>query len=379
MAPYGGEVIDFEPKAYVQPRKSLKVMSRETQFAFAAGEMAWADAGLEGIEVDPEHVGVIGAAGLQYCPLDELIDPLSESTNGDGVIDLVAWGERGMRRLFPLWMLKYLPNMAACHVGIRRQAFGPTNTISLGEVSSLVALGEAFEAIRRGAADVMLAGGTSSKVDLTDIILHGGMGLSRRQGAPEQTCRPFDTDRDGGVVGEGAAYFVLESREHAERRGFFHRDGAPWAEVKSVISRCEAAAENCSPTGRALVQAVHAALKTAEVEPASLAMVKAHGASRTDSDASEAQALVKVVGDTPITAPTSYFGSIGAAGGAVELAATLIAWREGTIPATLNYETPDPACPVNVSSDHREAIGDALLAVNQSVVGQAVAALLQKC
>lgn len=379
LAPFGGEVVGFDPKEHVQPRKSLKVMSRETQLAFAAGEMAWADAGLEGAEVDPERVGVIGAAGLQYCPLDELADPVAESRNGEGVCDLVAWGEHGMRRLFPLWMLKYLPNMAACHVGIRRQACGPTNTVSLGAVSSLVALGEAFQTIRRGAADAMLVGGTSSRIDTTDLVSHAGAGLSMRTDSPEKACRPFDADRDGAVCGEGAAYFVAESREHAERRGFFLRDGRAWASVESVVSRCENSVTSHAPTGKALEQACRAALEASGCKPADLAMVKAHGVSRPEADALEAQALMRVIGDAPVFAPTSYFGSLGAAGGAVELAAALIGLSEGISPATLNYETPDPDCPVNVSAEHRDASGEVLLAVNQAVAGQAVAAVLGRC
>ena len=107
-------------------------------------------------------------------------------------------------------------------------------------------------------------------------------------------------------------------------------------------------------------------------------MVKAHGVSRVEADAAEARALSEVVGDVPVTAPTSYTGSIGAACGAVELASALIAWREGLVPATLNHETPDPACPVNVASEHRTTSGQSLLAVNQAVTGQAVAATLSK-
>ena len=376
--PIGGSIDNFDPKAHVKPRKSLKVMSRETQLAFAAGELAWADAGLEESEVDPERLGVIGAAGLQFCPLEELADPMGKSLNGSGAFDMVEWGASGMGQLFPLWMLKYLPNMAACHVGIRRQAFGPTNTISLGEVSSLVAVGEALEIVRRGAADMMLAGGTSSKIDVTDLVFHAGAGLSKRGDDPSAACRPFDADRDGAVCGEGAAYFVLETRDHAERRGFFQRGGTPWARIDSVVSRFEPVIASRAPTGAALQKAAAASLQQAAVDAKDLSMVKAHGVSRVEADAAEARALSEVVGDVPVTAPTSYTGSIGAACGAVELASALIAWREGLVPATLNHETPDPACPVNVASEHRTTSGQSLLAVNQAVTGQAVAATLSK-
>ena len=375
--PIGGQVADFEGKKYVQPRKSLKVMAREIQLAFAAGELAWDDAQMADVEIDPQRVGVVGAAGLLYCGLDELAPAVGDSLNDEGVVDLVDWGERGMKQLFPLWMLKYLPNMAACHVGIRRQAFGPTNTISLGDVSSLLAIGEATEAIRRGAADVMIAGGTSTKLDLTDLMFHGGAGLSRRADAPEKACRPFDADRDGAVAAEGAAYFVLESREHAERRGYFQRGGKPWGELAAIVTRCEPAVDSRKPTGKAIASAAAAALDQSNVASGDLAMVKTHGSSRVEDDATEAAALRPVVGDAPATAPTSYVGSAGAAGGSVELALALIAAKQGVVPATLNYETADPACPLNLAADHREVAGDAMLAVNHALTGQAVAAVVK--
>ncbi|TWT94856.1 3-oxoacyl-[acyl-carrier-protein] synthase 2 [Botrimarina colliarenosi] len=378
IAPFGGAVTDFDGKKYVQPRKSLKVMAREIQLAFAAGEMAWTNAGLDAAEVDPERVGVVGAAGLLYCGLDELVSPMAESLNERGEVDLKEWGNRGMRQLFPLWMLKYLPNMAACHVGIRRQAFGPTNTISLGDVSSLLAIGEAAAVIQRGAADVMLAGGTSTKLDLTDLVFHGGLGLSRRAGDPAGACRPFDRDRDGFVLAEGAAYFVLESREHAERRAFAQRGGQAWGAVEGVCNRCEPSIETRQPTGKAIAAAVNGVLETTGVAPSDLAMVKAHGSSRPETDAMEAATLAEIVGDAPVTAPTSYVGCSGAASGAVELALALVGWRQGVVPATLNYQTPDPACPVNVAGEHRPATGDALLALNYALTGQAVAALIRR-
>lgn len=376
IAPFGGVVSGFDGKKHVQPRKSLKVMAREIQLAFAAGEMAWTDAGLAEAPVDPERVGVVGAAGMLYCDLAELVDPMADARNEAGQIDLVDWGQRGMRQLFPLWMLKYLPNMAACHVGIKRQAFGPTNTISLGDVSSLLAVGEAAATIQRGAADVMLAGGASTKLDLTDLVFHGGAGLSRRADAPEQACRPFDLERDGLVAGEGAAYFVLESREHAARRGLGARSGAPWGSIDAVATRFENSVASRAPTGAAIEAAVRAALDTASVGADRLAFVKAHGSSRPETDATEAQALARVVGDRPVTAPTSYVGSSGAACGAVELALALVAKRAAVAPATLNYQTPDPSCPVNACGQNRKAEGDAILALNYSLTGQAVAAVI---
>ncbi|MEN0110199.1 MAG: beta-ketoacyl synthase N-terminal-like domain-containing protein [Planctomycetota bacterium] len=376
--PIGADIADFEPKRHVQPRKSLKVMAREIQLAFAAGELAWADAGFEETPVEPERVGVVGAAGLIFCPLEELADAYRESIDDANDFDLRRWGAAGMGKLYPLWMLKHLPNLAACHVGIRRQALGPTNTIAQGDVSGLLAIGEAADTIRRGAADVMLAGGATSRIDLTDLAFRGGAGLSRRIDDPAGACRPFDAQRDGSVAAEGAAYFVLESRDHAERRGFTQRGGEAWGRLASVACRFEPTTAGRGVPSRAIAASATAALDGSEAGAASLAMVKAHGAARIDSDAAEAAALAPVVGDAPVTAPTSFLGSSGAACGAVELAAALIGWREGIVPATLNHTTPDPACPLSVSAEHCDATGDALLAVNHAVTGQAVAAVVTR-
>ncbi len=223
LAPWGGAVRDFDPKEFIQPRKSIKVMSREIQLASAAAEMAWQDAGLAEATIDPERFGVIGAAGLLYCELEELDQPFKSWVNHEH-FDIERWSRLAMGEMYPLWMLKYLPNMPACHIGIRYDARGPNNTIALGDVSSLVAVAEAAEMIRRDLADVMIVGGTGSRINVTDLTWHAGARLARGDACdiaadPAAVCRPFDRTRSGMVYGEGAAEFVLESRDHAERRG----------------------------------------------------------------------------------------------------------------------------------------------------------------
>jgi 3-oxoacyl-[acyl-carrier-protein] synthase II len=176
LAPFGGSVVDFEPKEFIQPRKSIKVMCREIQLASAAAEMAWQDAGLAGAAIDPDRFGVIGAAGVLYCDLEELRIPFIEWLKQED-FDIHRWSRKAMGELYPLWMLKYLPNMPACHIGIRYDARGPNNTISLGDVSSMLAVAEAADVIRRDHADVMIVGGTGSKLNVTDFIWHGNARL----------------------------------------------------------------------------------------------------------------------------------------------------------------------------------------------------------
>ncbi|TWT88150.1 3-oxoacyl-[acyl-carrier-protein] synthase 2 [Pseudobythopirellula maris] len=370
IAPFGGLIDDFNPKEHVKPRKSLKVMAREIQIGYAAAELARESAGIEEGQIDPERQGVVAGAGMLYCDCEELAAPFRASMAGHA-FDFERWGKEGLGEMYPLWLLKYLPNMTACHVGIRQDARGPTNTIAHGDVSSLLALGEAADVIRRGGADVMLAGGSGSRLDLTDLSWRSGAGLTLKGDDPAAASRPFDATRDGSVCGEGAAFFVLESARHAARR-----QAKVLGRVAAVANRYEATTAGRKPPGKAIAAAIAAAMERAGLKGEDLAMVKAHGASRLDEDAAEAQAIRARVGDAPVTAPTSFFGRTGAGCGAVELAAALIARNQGVTPATLNFATADPECPVSVSAEHRPAESGAILALNHTVTGQAAAAVI---
>lgn len=368
IAPWGGAVVGFEPKEFIQPRKSLKVMSREIQLAGAAAEMAWRDAGLAEAAIDPDRFGVIGATGLLYCELEELQKPFEEWVKQDD-FDIHRWSKLAMGEMYPLWMLKYLPNMPSCHVGIRYDARGPNNTIAEGDVSSLLAVAEAADVIRRDLADVMIAGGAGSRINITDLMWHRGARLSTDAADdPATVCRPFDAKRTGMVYGEGAAELVLESRDHAERRGV-----RPLARVAGAASRFEPSAESLQPTGDAIRRAIEAALAAAKLESFHIGHVNAHGNSTVDDDRAEAAAIRKALGNVPVTAPKSYFGNLGHGSGAVELAVSLLGLAEGAIPATLNYETPDPDCPVNVVTEQQAAEHSTFVKLNHNTTGQAAA------
>jgi 3-oxoacyl-[acyl-carrier-protein] synthase II len=375
IAPWGGEVRDFEPKEYIQPRKSIKVMSREIQLASAAAEMAWQDAGLAEAAIDAERFGVIGAAGLFYCELDELDQPFKSWIRQER-FDIQQWSKLAMGEMYPLWLLKYLPNMPACHIGIRYDARGPNNTIAQGDVSSLMALAEAAEMIRRDLADVMIVGGTGSRINITDLMWHAGARVSRGDAHnsaanPSGVCRPFDLKRSGMVYGEGAAEFVLESRDHAERRGI-----GPLARIAGAASRYEPAAESLEPSGDAIRRAIQAALAAAKIESFHVGHVNAHGNSTVEDDRAEARAIRAALGNVPVTAPKSFFGNLGHGSGAVELAVSLVALAHGVIPPTLNYETPDPDCPVNVVSESRPAESGTFVKLSHNTTGQATAVVV---
>lgn len=371
LAPFGGDISGFEPKDLIQPRKSIKIMSRPIQLAAAAAELAWQDAGLGAATVDPERFGVVGAAGIMYCDIDELRIPYVEWLKQED-FDIHRWSRKAMGELYPLWMLKYLPNMPACHIGIRYDARGPNNTIAEGDVSSLLAVSEAADVIRRDHADVMIVGGTGSRINLSDLMWHRGARMACNGKAdPAEICRPFDAERSGMVCGEGAAQIVLESREHAERRG-----ARAIARVAGAATRFELAADKQHPTGDAIRRAIRAALAAAGLEPRDIGYVNAHGLSTREDDPIEARAIRETLGDVPVTALKSFFGNLGQGSGLVELAVSLIALGEGVVPPTLNYETPDPECPVNVVTTLQRAEKHAFVKLNHNSTGQAAAVVI---
>lgn len=333
---------DFDAKQYVQPRKTIKVMCREIQSAYAAAMIAMQDAGLAKDQFDPSRLGVVLGSEMFYGDMEELIDSYRASMEG-GVFHANEWNPHAMKNLFPLWMLKYLPNMPACHIGIVNDARGPNNTIVQGGTSSLLAIQEATMCIERGHADLMISGGSGAKITFSGAPFRGWSQLSRWQGPPAEAIKPFDLRRDGVVWGEGAGLLILESREHAERRG-----AKIMARIAGFSNRNEPGTRGHTITGSAIRSSISAALQSAEMQPSDIGHVNASAGGWVDLDRVEAQAIQAELGAVPVTAPKSYFGDLGGSTGAVELCASLLAFEHGRVPRTLNYQEPDPQCPVNV-------------------------------
>jgi 3-oxoacyl-[acyl-carrier-protein] synthase II len=368
--PLGAEVADFEPQEFVRPRKALKVMSRDIQLAFAAAELATSQAGIKPGNIDPERLGIVFGADLIACELNEMINAY-RACIVEGKFEFPRWGQQALAELYPLWMLKYLPNMPACHIGIAHDARGPNNSLTLAEVSSLSAITEAVRVIQRGQADAMIAGGTSSRNHPTIWVRRGAYQLSQRVEAPEAACRPFDADRDGMVHGEGAAAFLLEAREHAEARG-----ATILARILGFAHAFEPRRPGRPLQGAAMRAAIRQALRDAQLPSSAVGHVNADGLSTTLDDQLEAQAIHETLGDVPTIAPKSFFGNLSAGAGAVELAASLLAFQKGCLPPTLNYCRPDPQCPVNVVHGQPAPLGSPVaLKLNHSRVGQSVAIL----
>jgi 3-oxoacyl-[acyl-carrier-protein] synthase II len=367
---FGAEVADFDGRDHVRPRKSLKVMSREIQMAFAAADQAYAAAGHAAGSIDPERFGVVFGSDLIQPDPTETAAAFAGCTE-DGNFDFQRWGTAAMREIQPLWMLKHLPNMPACHIGIAVDARGPNNTITLGDVSSLSALAEAKSMIERGAVDGVLAGGTGSRLMPTTMARNAAGEASVRSDDPPAASRPFEASRDGEVFGEAAAALMLETAAAARRRQV-----APLARLAGLgasFGRDEAAVSSA-----AIARALERALMQAGLSAADAGLVIGQGRSTQAADAAEARAVREIFGETPLTAPSSYYGSVGSGSGALASVLAVLALIDGRIPATLNYDRPDPRCPLNIVTRAAPLEKPVVVVVSHSTTGQAAAAVFVK-
>ncbi len=370
------EITDFDPLQYVYEKKFLKVMSRDIQLGVSAASLAMKDAGLAAGDIEPERLGVeFGAGHISFTP-DELSEAARDYQDPSDRQGYTRWGEGALGKIAPLWLLRQLPNMPACHVAIEHDARGPNNTITSADASALLALQEAMRCINRGHADVMIVGACGSDIHPVDIARISLYDHLTRQNDPEQAVRPFDRDRDGTIVGEGSAVFVIERYEHAVARG-----AEIYCEVLSVGAGCDGHGYENGSGGRGLVCAINAAMKRADVNTREIGHINAHGKSTRRDDWLEARAYHQVFGDDasriPVTAMKSYFGNFDAGSGAVELAGTILSLQHGMLPATLNYRHPDPLCRLNVSRETRRLKSGVAMSVNRTAVGQSAAAILR--
>lgn len=374
----GGEIKDFNDKTaknYIKQKKSIKVMCREIQMGVASATLALDSAKIADGQIAPDRLGVDFGANLMLSPPDKLAKACyaCEDTETHR-FQHEKWGVEGMGDMEPLWLLQYLPNMPACHIGISADARGPNNSITMAEASGNLAVGEAFRIIGRDHADVMIAGATGTTLHPVKS-LHAAMWdvLAHVDGDPGKACRPFDLNRTGQAVAEGACTLILEDESHAQRRG-----ATIFGHVLGCGSACVIERDGTPNHLRAMVSAMRLALNDAGLTPADIGHINAHGLATPEVDALEAKAILEVFGElgkkVPVTAFKSYFGNAGASCGTMELAGSLVGLSHGVIPPTLNFETPDPDCPLNVvKGEPRSTTNSVFLKLSLTRNGQASA------
>ena len=358
------KVNQYIPKSY---RKSVKLMSRDIQLAVVAADQAIRHAGLctkgteanpADVRIDPTRSGVNIGAGLICCELPELA-AAAEHAVTDNRFDLKKWGQEGMACLTPLWLLKYLPNMLSCHISILHDLQGPSNSITCGEASGLLAIGEAYYAISHDKADLMIAGGAESKVNAIGLIRQfflDRLSLSHNDD-PEQACRPFDAQADGMVIGEGGAIVTLESLEHAQARG-----ATIYGEITGFGASNNFTTAFVEPEqqGTGIQIAIEKAMRQAQLQADRLGLLVPFGAAKRQSDKVEATAVATALGpaasQTPVYASKSQIGNTGAAAAANDLIVATMSLHSGSVPPTQNCTDVPPDYKLNVI---REAIIDA--------------------
>ena len=354
-----GQVKDFSitnyiPKSY---RKSIKIMSRDIELAVAAAYEAFTSAGLitkaidpEKVNINPTRVGMNVGAGMISCDLIELA-PSAAVSKTDNHFDYKKWGKEGLDFIPPLWLLKYLPNMPACHISIIHDTQGPSNSITCAEVSSQLAISEACLTLNRGVCDIILAGGTDVKVNPMGIIRQFLLKRATTEFAdnPDKACRPFDSKAKGSVFGEAAAIVVLENPQSAINRG-----AKIFAEVAGTgqSSNINPAYQNLEPDGKGVTIAIQKALDEAGITPNQLDLIIPHGTGIAADDLAEAKgieaALGKAVQNIPVWPTKSMLANNGAASGALDCIAACLAMTEGVIPAAKNCNKKAAGCNLNI-------------------------------
>ncbi|MDD4016344.1 MAG: beta-ketoacyl-ACP synthase II [Kiritimatiellae bacterium] len=330
-----GEIKNFDVSKYVDAKEARR-MALFTQYGVAAAKQAWQDAGLAEGGADPERVAVMIGNGIGGKEVDE-----------EGYRILF---DRGPGRLSPMLIPKLIANEAAGNISIALNAKGAVHTVVTACASSTDALGIALDMIRAGRADVVIAGGTEATV--TEYCVGGFCSMkalsTKSNDMPEKACRPFDAGRDGFIMAEGAAIMILESEAHAKAR-----NARVYAELAGYGASGDAYHLTApDPEATGAIRAITLALKDAGLAPGDVDYVNAHGTSTLLNDAMETKAVKAVFGEhaykLKMSSTKSMTGHLLGAAGALEAVICTLAIRDGFYPPTINYESPDPACDLNV-------------------------------
>jgi 3-oxoacyl-[acyl-carrier-protein] synthase II len=389
VSDFGGECKHFtseisnfgtlEKKLQRSIKKGLKLMCREIQLGVAAAQLALSDAGLEPGSYDPARMGTLFGSDYIITGPEEFSKAMGECLTENHKFDFSKWAEHGLPKVEPLWLLKYLPNMPASHVAIYNDLRGPSNSLTMREAGANLSVAEAATIIKRGSADKMLAGSTGSRIHLLrtiHIVLQEQLAdrhTAAADGDPKKACRPFDADRSGMVLGEGAGVLILETLEDAEQR-----NAKIFGEVVGYGSSSVVTAAGTPDQKTAFANVLKAALETSGMSPSEVGHIHAHGLSSSNTDREEAAAIKEVLPDVSVTAAKSYMGNLGGGSGVVEMIASIMALQKQQHIPVLNYETPDPDCPIRVVQNESESPGDSFINLNITPQAQASSVLIRR-
>lgn len=367
------EVKNFQLSDHVKDLSKHGGIGRNTAFALAACQQAWKMAGLEGANLDLDRVGIYLGAGEGELDFDAFTrSSLGGWKDEKSSIDIPAWAGLAMEKMSALRELEQEPNMPLSHLALMTGAAGPAMNSLTACAASTQAIGEATEILRRGDADVMIGGGAHSMIHPFGVTGFNRLtALSTANDLPAKASRPFDANRGGFVLGEGAGMVILETLDHAQKRG-----AKILAEVVGYGSTADAyRITDQDPDGRGAVVAMTEALTDANLKPTDVHYINAHGTGTKENDGNETNAIRIVFGDNakqvPVSSIKSMMGHLIAAAGAVELITCVLAIRDNVLPPTMNLETPDPECDLDyVPNQARKAKVDVVLSNSFGFGGQ---------
>ena len=360
-----GEIHGFEPEKYIEP-KEIKKMDRFIHLAIAASQMAMDDSGLKVTPENAEHVGVIVSAGMGGLPAIEKYHKI--------------YLERGIRKVTPFFIPMLIINESSGMISIRYGAKGPNICVVTACATGTHSIGDAFKWIQRGDAVAMIAGGTESCICPTGVGGFNAMkALSTRNDEPHRASRPFDTDRDGFVMGEGSGVVILEELDSAVKRG-----ARIYAEIIGYGASGDAYhITSPAPNGEGAARCMKMAIKDAGIAPTELGYINAHGTSTKFGDENESMAIKTVFGDhaykLAVSSTKSMTGHLLGAAGGVEAVISILAMERGILPPTINLENPDPECDLDyVPNKARKAQVDVVMSNSFGFGGTNVCVIFRK-
>jgi 3-oxoacyl-[acyl-carrier-protein] synthase II len=340
------EVKDYRPEDFVADMAPHAGAGRNTRFALGACAQAWKQSGLDAAKLDLDRVGIYLGSGEGSLDFDAYTGAILTAWRAEtALMDMPKWAQVALEHMTAVHELEQEPNMPLSHLALLTGARGPAFNCLTACAASTQAIGEAAQILRRGDADVMIGGGAHSMIHplgVTGFIRLTA--LSTGNDNPPAASRPFDNQRGGFVLGEGAGVVILETLEHAQKRG-----AKIWAEVVGYGSTADAfRITDQHPEGEGAINAMQAALKDAKLVPADIQYINAHGTGTRENDGNETGAIKAVFGPhaprTPVSSIKSMMGHLIAAAGAVELICCVLAIRDNILPPTMNLENPDPEC-----------------------------------